>query len=97
MAARILWKAEPDGLHADDFDEPLTAILDEEGWPGVVEVVAEEGDVVLAHPLLMHASNPNHGNRPRVMAQPAFSMTEPKRTKSEDAFPVEIPLVRARP
>jgi len=65
----------------DNFDEPLNAILDQEGWPGVVEVVAEEGDVVLAHPLLFHSSNPNHGTRPRVMAQPAFNMTEPKRTQ----------------
>jgi hypothetical protein len=84
-------------LEADDFDEPLTAILNEKGWPGVVEVVAEEGDIVLAHPLLFHSSNPNHGTRPRVMAQPAFSMIEPRRTDVEQLSPVEIPLVRARP
>jgi hypothetical protein len=96
-AAHILWEAEPEGLEADDFDEPLTAILDQEGWPGVVEVVAEEGDVVLAHPLLFHSSKPNHGTRPRVMAQPAFSMTKPKRTGGDDLYPVEVPLARARP
>lgn len=96
LAARILWEAEPEGLETDDFDEPLTAILDREGWPGVVEVVAEEGDVVLAHPLLFHASNPNHGTRPRVMAQPAFSMTVPMRTEGEHLFPVEAPIARAR-
>ena len=97
LAARILWEAEPGGLNVDDFDEPLCALLDEKGWPGVVEVVAEEGDVVLAHPLLFHASNPNHGARPRVMAQPPFSMTEPMRTEGDEFFPVEIPLARARP
>lgn len=97
LAARILWEAEPEGLEADQFDEPLNAILDQKGWPGMVEVVAEEGDVVLAHPLLFHSSNPNHGTRPRVMAQPAFSMTEPKRTEGDDLYPVEIPLARARP
>lgn len=97
LASRILWEAEPEGLEADDFDEPLTAILDKEGWPGVVEVVAEEGDVVLAHPLLFHSSNPNHGTRPRVMAQPAFSMTEPQRAEGDDLCPVEVPLARARP
>jgi ectoine hydroxylase-related dioxygenase (phytanoyl-CoA dioxygenase family) len=97
IAARILWEAEPDGLEADDFDEPLNAVLDQQHWPGVVEVVAEEGDVVLAHPLLLHSSNPNHGTRPRVMAQPAFSMTQPKRTEGDDLYPVEIPLARARP
>ena len=97
LAAKLLWNAEPHGLEADDFDEPMTAILDRQGWPAVVEVVAEEGDVVLAHPLLLHASNPIHGFRPRVMAQPAFGMTEPMRTERGDLYPVEIPLARARP
>jgi ectoine hydroxylase-related dioxygenase (phytanoyl-CoA dioxygenase family) len=84
LAARILWDTEPGGLDTGDFDEPLTAILDQKGWAGVAEVVAEEGDVVLAHPLLFHSSNPNHGTRPRIMAQPAFSMTEPMRTEGDD-------------
>lgn len=97
LAARILWDAEPEGLDADDFDTPLTAVLDQKGWPGMTEVVAEEGDVVLAHPLLFHTSNPNHGSRPRVMAQPAFSMIEPMRTGGDGLCPVEIPLARARP
>jgi ectoine hydroxylase-related dioxygenase (phytanoyl-CoA dioxygenase family) len=94
LAARIVCEAEPEGLDPDDFDQPLNAILDQTGWPGVVEVVAEEGDVVLAHPLLFHSSNPNHGTRPRVMAQPAFSMREPKRTEGDELYPVEIPLAR---
>jgi hypothetical protein len=97
LAARILWEAEPEGLESYEFDEPLNAILDQMGWPGVVEVVAEEGDVVLAHPLLFHSANPNHGTRPRVMAEPAFSMTGPKCTEGADLRPVEIPLARARP
>lgn len=97
LCAKLLWEAEPEGMEADDFDEPLTAILEATGWPGVAEIVAEEGDVVLAHPLVFHASNPNHGSRPRVMAQPAFSMTEPMRTYGEGLYPVEIPLARARP
>jgi hypothetical protein len=97
LASRILWEAEPDGLEADDFDEPLTAGLRQRGWPGVVEVVAEEGDVVLAHPLLFHSANPNFGTGPRVMAQPAFSMNEPRRVEGNDLCPVEIPLARARP
>jgi hypothetical protein len=63
----------------------------------VVEVVAEEGDVVLAHPLISHTSNHNHGTRPRVMAQPAFSMSEPVRTDGEGLFPVELVVANARP
>ncbi|MGW2639761.1 phytanoyl-CoA dioxygenase family protein [Streptomyces sp. NPDC001348] len=99
-AARILWEAEPGGLEADEFDEPMKHVLDvldREGRPGVTEVVAQEGDVVLAHPLLLHSSHPNRGTRPRVMAQPPFSMTEPRRTTGDGLFPVEIPLARARP
>jgi hypothetical protein len=95
LAAGLLWQAEPEGMSTDDFDEPLTAALDGAGWPGVVEVAAEEGDVLLAHPLIFHASNPNHGTRPRVMAQPEFSMTEPMRTDGERSFPVEVPLESA--
>lgn len=96
LAARILWEAEPRGLESDEFDAPLHAALDQNDRSGVVEVVAEEGDVVLAHPLILHSSNPNHGLRPRVMAQPAFCMTEPKRTES-DLYPVEVPVARVRP
>lgn len=96
-AARLLWSAEPGGLPADALDGPINTLLNDRGWPGVVEVTAEEGDVVLAHPLLFHSSNPNHGARPRVMAQPAFSMTEPKRTEGEGLYPVEVPLARAKP
>jgi ectoine hydroxylase-related dioxygenase (phytanoyl-CoA dioxygenase family) len=62
----------------------------------VVEITAEEGDVILAHPLIYHSSSPNRGSRPRVMAQPSFDMTEPKRTEGVDLFPVEIPIARAR-
>lgn len=97
LAARILWEAEPAGLAYHEFDAPLTAILDEQGWPNVAELVAEEGSVVLAHPLLFHSSSHNHGTRPRVMAQPAFSMTEPRRVEGDGLSPVEIPLARARP
>ena len=86
-AARLLWDAGSGGMAADDFDEPMTAYLAKAGWSGVVAVTAEEGRVVLAHPLLLHASNPNHGTRPRVMAQPAFSMTEPKRTSGRGLSP----------
>lgn len=40
---------------------------------------------------------PNHGTRPRLMAQPAFSMTEPMRTEGGGLFPVEISLAHSRP
>jgi hypothetical protein len=95
--ARLLWASEPDGLEPDAMWPEMSKILDERGWNGVVEVAAEEGDVVLAHPLMYHSSTPNRGTRPRVMAQPRFDMTEPKRTRGGDLYPVEVPIARARP
>jgi hypothetical protein len=47
----------------------------------VVEVVAEEGDAVLAHPLVFgRASNPNRGSSALDGPTP-FSMTEPMRAE----------------
>ena len=75
----------------------MKARLDACGWVGEVEIAAEEGDVVLAHPLLLHSSNVNRGPRPRVMSQPRFDMTEPKRTDGVGLLPVEAAIARARP
>ena len=95
VVAELLWEAEPEGLGPDDIWPAMGHRLDEVGWR-VIEAVAEAGDVVLAHPWLFHSSNPNHGSRPRVMAQPRFDMTEPKRTAGEGPFPVEVPIARNR-
>jgi hypothetical protein len=96
IAARILWEAEPSGLEPLELSVGIGRALGTSGWPGVVEVTADEGDVVLGHPLLLHSSNPNHGDRVRVMAQPQFDMTEPKRAAGSDLSPVEVVLSRAR-
>lgn len=96
VVAKVLWDAEPDGLDPDDIWPVVGAHLDQDGWEKV-EIVAEAGDIVLAHPLIFHSSNPNHGSRPRVMAQPRFDMTMPKRTVGNELFPVEVPLARTRP
>jgi hypothetical protein len=96
IAARVLWEAEPAGLEPPELAVSIGRALATCGWPGVVEVTADEGDVVLGHPLLLHSSNPNHGDRVRVMAQPQFDMIEPKRTAGSDLSPVEVVLSRAR-
>jgi len=96
VVAEVLWEAEPDGLDPDDIWPVVSARLDQDGWEKI-EVVAEAGDIVLAHPLMFHSSNPNHGSRPRVMAQPRFDMTEPKRTQGDGLFPVEVPLAHTQP
>jgi hypothetical protein len=96
VAARLLWESEPTGLASDDIWPEMNRRLDAMGWE-IVEVTAQAGDVVLAHPLVFHSSNPNHGTRPRVMAQPRYDMIEPKRTAGRDLWPVEVPLARSRP
>ena len=96
IAARLLWESEPTGLASDDIWPEMNRRLDAMGWE-IVEVTAQAGDVVLAHPLVFHSSNPNHGTRPRVMAQPRYDMIEPKRTAGRDLCPVEVPLARSRP
>ncbi|MEU3185719.1 phytanoyl-CoA dioxygenase family protein [Streptomyces sp. NPDC006923] len=39
----------------------------------VVYATGSPGDVYLCHPFLVHAAQPHHGSRPRLMAQPALS------------------------
>jgi ectoine hydroxylase-related dioxygenase (phytanoyl-CoA dioxygenase family) len=96
LAAKILWEAYPAGLEPSELGAGICRVWDASSWPGVVEVTADEGDVVLGHPLLLHSSNPNYGDRVRVMAQPQFDMTEPKRTVGSDLSPVEVVLSWAR-
>lgn len=87
--------AEPNGLDSDDIWPEINRRPNQQGWD-IVEATAKAGDVELAHPLMFHSSNPNHGTRPRVMSQPRYDMTEPKRTRGNDLFPVEIPIVQAK-
>ncbi|MER7183605.1 phytanoyl-CoA dioxygenase, partial [Streptomyces hyaluromycini] len=35
------------------------------------------GDVYLCHPFLVHAAQPNHGTRPRFLAQPPLYLNAP--------------------
>ena len=96
LAARRLWAAEPDGFSTDNFEGPLCGAFDRRGWPGVVEIVASEGDVVLSRPMVFQASNPNRGARPRALGLPALSPTEPVRTERDGLFPVEVAVARSR-
>ena len=78
-------------------DDELSALLDRSPgiFDSVVEACGSAGDVVLAHPLILHSSSPNHGVRPRIMAQPRTDCLEPKRLAGPDLSPVEIVLRRA--
>ncbi|GAA4825125.1 phytanoyl-CoA dioxygenase family protein [Actinomycetospora corticicola] len=44
------------------------------------------GDVFLCHPFLVHAAQPHHGTRPRLMAQPPLEPTGP--VDLESPYPV---------
>lgn len=54
------------------------------------------GDVYLCHPFLVHAAQPNHGRRPRFMAQPALHPAVPLELDRPDGAysPVEIAIRR---
>jgi hypothetical protein len=92
-AAQILASRFPAILPVDE----LSALLDRSPgmFDSVVEACGSVGDVVLAHPLILHSSSHNHGVRPRVMAQPRTDCLEPKRFAGPDLSPVEIVLRRA--
>ncbi len=55
------------------------------------------GTVYLCHPLLVHAAQPHHGTRPRIMAQPPLLPATPLQLERPDGAyaPVEIAIRRA--
>ena len=91
--AQILAGVGPTGIEAGDLATQVCSL------PGVfdsvVETCAAAGDVVLAHPLLLHSSSHNHGTRPRVMSQPRTDSVSPKRSSGRGLSPVEVVLARA--
>jgi hypothetical protein len=93
-AARVLAGISPSTLAVDELTERV--VRSPGVFDSVVEACAGAGDVILAHPLLLHSSSHNHGTRPRVMAQPRTDFVAPKRVVGHDLSPVEIVLARAR-
>lgn len=55
------------------------------------------GDVYLCHPFLVHAAQPHHGRRPRLMAQPPLYPAAPLRLTRDDGdySPVERAILQA--
>ena len=92
-AAEILAAVSPRTLTGDQLCEQVHAAPDIFG--SVAETCGAAGDVVLAHPLILHSSSANNGVRPRVMAQPRTDCRQPKRFVGADLSPVEIVLARA--
>ncbi len=92
-AARVLAEISPAAIDVDELTEHVT------DFPGVFDSVVESsgdaGDILLAHPLLLHSSSHNRGRRPRVMANPRIDCFAPKRFEGDDLSPVEVVLARA--
>ncbi len=50
----------------------------------------DAGTVYLCHPFLVHAAQPHHGERPRVLAQPPLLPADPENRPRGDLNPVEL-------
>ncbi len=60
----------------------------------VALATGEPGDVYLCHPFLVHAAQPNHGDRPRFMAQTPLHPALPLALERSDGAysPVELAI-----
>jgi hypothetical protein len=94
LAARILWENKQQGLPEGQLSGQLRERVD---LTTAVEGNGEAGDLILCHPLLMHAACPNRGRAPRVMANPRVGLHIPARSHGFRISPVESVLRRARP
>lgn len=91
--ARIFAEAEPEGLTLNELI--LRADAATEHLP-VVEVNGNAGDVILMHPLTVHASSPNTSDRARIAAVKLVRLHEPMnltRPDAADYSPVEQAIV----
>lgn len=85
LVAQVLADAEPDGLtHAE-----LLARANAHPRTEVREVTGSAGDVVLLHPLLLHAQSENTGTRVRFLTNPYLASRDPLDATGERASPVE--------
>jgi hypothetical protein len=93
--ARIFAEAEPDGLTLHELI--LRAAAATEHLP-VVEVNGQAGDIILMHPLTVHATSPNTSDRARIAAVKLIRLNEPMnlmRRDTVDYSPVEQAIVDA--
>lgn len=89
---KVIRRQPPSAIEADDLTDRVSRSPG--AFDSVVETCGAAGDVILAHPLLLHSSSHNRGTRPRVMAQPRTDFIAPKRFEGRDLSPVEIVLAR---
>lgn len=87
---KLLEPAEEVGLSVVELAEKLDATLERP----LALATGEAGTVYLCHPFLIHAAQPNHGTKPRFLAQPPLYPAEPLQVHRDDRSysPVEIAI-----
>jgi hypothetical protein len=96
IVARLLASREPEGIAGSAIASVVHEHLSRAS-PSPEPATGEAGDVILCHPLLAHAINPNGSVRPRYLSNVAvhaftdLNLDETRRTLS----PVEVAIVRA--
>ncbi|MER6273350.1 phytanoyl-CoA dioxygenase family protein [Streptomyces sp900105755] len=68
---------EPYGEEGVSMLEIAPKIVDASAHRPLAYATGRPGDVYLCHPFLVHAAQPNHGTRPRFMAQPPLMPAAP--------------------
>ncbi|HYE05495.1 MAG TPA: phytanoyl-CoA dioxygenase family protein [Planctomycetota bacterium] len=88
--ARAMAAAGLAGLSAVDLAEVARRLPK----PRATRVVGRLGDIVLIHPLTVHAASANAGRQVRFVAAPQVGMREALRTQGEDLSAVERAMAR---
>src|SRR5205085_261200 len=72
-------------------DHPEGVVLDEYNFGDLIHkcsdfeaITAQVGDVIFAHPLMLHSSSANVSGKPRFLTNPPISLKEPLRLNRDD-------------
>jgi hypothetical protein len=93
--ARVFAEAEPGGLTLREIDLSIKAAT---GHLPVVEATGRAGDIILMHPLTVHATSSNTSDRARIAAVKLVRLYEKmdlNRRDTADYSPVELAIVNA--
>ncbi|MFF4972465.1 phytanoyl-CoA dioxygenase family protein [Streptomyces sp. NPDC001083] len=87
---------EPYGEKGASFLELGPKVAEASAHRPLALATGRPGDVYLCHPFLVHAAQPHHGTRPRLMAQPPLYPTAPHELERADGgySPVETAIRR---
>lgn len=60
----------------------------------IVAATGNAGTVFLCHPFIVHAAQKHLGRNPKFMAQPSLELKHEFQLKNENAFPIELAILR---